>query len=333
VKDETVSCQPLTRPRLSIVIPTYNRPEKFNQLLRSIANSSPKHEYEVIVVDDSSTSTIIDEDTKQSLGLRLHVVRNPTRSFISKAKNLGWRIAQGEYVFFIDDDNVLPKGTIETLESKLDNDPSIGALMPVVYYEKRPQIAWVYAAPFSKGRWGFELIARNTEAGTKRWPELLPTDALPNAFVIRRSILEQLGGFEESLPINSSCDFCQRVKNSGHGVYALTTAVIYHDVTPPGVPGYWAEHAAVDIGRRYYEVRDWFNLMSMLHQGESLLPVQELLRSLPFLIEVGLGVLMHPSQTGKRILPVYSAMLRGLIDGVRIAARPTNGIDTSLLSR
>ncbi len=323
----------MNHPRISIVIPTYNRREKLNLLLRSIVSSSPEDEYEVIVVDDSPTRTIIDEDTKQSLGLRLHLVRNPTRSFISKAKNLGFRCAHGDYVFFIDDDNVLPKGTIETLSSKLDHDPHIGALMPAVYYEKRREIAWVYAAPFSKGRWSFELIGRNIETDKKQWPELISTDALPNAFMVRKPILEQLGGFDESLPINSSCDFCQRVKESGYKVFALTTTRIYHDVTPPNIPGYWAEHAAVDIERRYYEVRDWFNLMSRLHHGESLLPVKELVRSLPFLVEVGFGLLLHPAITGKRVLPAYGAMLRGLIDGMKIAARQTIGIDTSLLSR
>ena len=323
----------MNQPRLSIVIPTYNRREKLNQLLRSIAESSPNYEYEVIVVDDSPTSTIVDEDTKQSLGYRLHLVRNSTRLFISRAKNLGWRHGQGDYIFFIDDDNVVPKGTIEILSSKLDQDPHIGALMPAVFYEKRLQLAWVYATPFSKGRWSFELIGRNTEAGKKQWPEILSTDALPNAFMVRKLILEKLGGFDESLPINSSCDFCQRVKKSGYKVYALTSAVIYHDVTPPNIPGYWAEHATIDVERRYFEVRDWFNIMARLHHGESFLPLKELVRSLPFLTEVGLGVLMHPSKTGKRVLPTYGAMIRGLIDGMKIAARQTNGADTSLLSR
>lgn len=287
----------------------------------------------MIVVDDSPKGTIIDKDTERSLASRLSLSRNPTRCFISKAKNLGWRCAQGDYIFFIDDDNVLPKGTIEALSSKLDHYSHIGALMPVAYYEKRRQIAWVYAAPFSKGRWGFELVGRNIEAARKPWPELLSTDALPNAFMVRKSILEQVGGFDESLPINSSCDFCQRVKKSGYKVFALTTARIYHDVTTPNIPGYWAEHAGVDIERRYYEVRDWFNLMARLHSGESLLPLKGLARSLPFLAEVGLGLLIHPSTAGKRVLLTYRAMFLGLMDGMKIAARPAKEIGASLLSR
>jgi GT2 family glycosyltransferase len=302
---------------VSVVIPTYNRKEKLNRLLRSIGDDSHETEFEVIVVDDSEPESMIDQDVKVALGDKLRIIKNPKRSFISRAKNIGWRQAKGEYVFFVDDDNVLPKSTMERLQLKLDSSPHVGALMPVVYYEKRRDLVWVYAAPFAPGKWKFQLIGRNTVERTKPVQELLPTDALPNASMIRRSILEEVGGLDESLPINSSCDLCQRIKRAGFETSALTAASIYHDVSVPGTMGYWAEHAAEDSARRYYEVLDWFNLMSRLHREDQLLILKQFLRSMQFMLPVAAGILVHPTRKKQSVISIYILMLKGLRDGIR----------------
>ncbi|HZW55959.1 MAG TPA: glycosyltransferase [Nitrososphaerales archaeon] len=307
-------------PKISFVIPTYNREKKLNRLLESIAISEIKSKYEVIVVDDSECETPIDGHIHSSLGDRLRLIRNVRRRFISSAKNIGWKNAQGKYVFFVDDDNVLPEGTVDTLSETLDANTKIGALMPVVYYEKKRDLVWVYSAPFVKGRWKFNLIGRNELEKEKPGIQFLPTDALPNASMVRRGILEATGGFDESLPVNSSCDLCQKIKRLGYQAYALGSASIYHDVTLPGTPGYWAEHASEDYARRYYEVRDWFDLMSRLHHGEPFLPLKEFARSFLFLVPVSSGILMHPTRRKQSLRLIYLSMLRGLVDGVKISA-------------
>lgn len=307
--------------KITIVVPTFNRREKVNRLLRSIVESKIVSDYEVLVVDDSDVPLQIDPSISKDLGERLRLVRNTHRRFISTAKNIGWKQSRGEYVLFIDDDNILPSGTADILSSKLDNNKKIGALMPVVYYEKRRNLVWVYAAPFANGKWKFNLIGRNMLEKAKPSDEMISTDALPNASMIRKNVLEQVGGFDESLPINSSCDTCQKIQRMGYETYALTSASIYHDVTLPGTPGYWAEHAAEDYARRYYEVRDWFDLMARLHRGENLLVFKEVARSLSFLIPVSGGILLHPTRRKQRLLLIYGSMLKGVRDGIKVAAQ------------
>src|SRR5579875_3276313 len=153
--------------KLTIVIPTYNREAKLNALLRSILACSLTLQYDVVIVDDSEYETRIDQDIKRSLAPNLSLIHHKSRVLISKAKNIGWKKSKSEYVFFIDDDNVVPRGTIETLISRLESDSRIGALMPVVYYLRKPNVVWVYSAPFSKGRWKFDLIGRNLIETTK----------------------------------------------------------------------------------------------------------------------------------------------------------------------
>lgn len=306
--------------KITIVISTFNRREKVNRLLCSIVDSEITSSYEVIVVDDSNVPLRIDPRISKDLGEKLRLVRNPHRKFISAAKNIGWKQSRGEYIFFIDDDNILPTGTADILSSKLDSNKKIGALMPIVYYEKRRNLVWVYATPFADGKWKFNLVGRNMLEKTKPSDEMISTDALPNASMIRKDVLEEVGGFDESLPINSSCDTCQKIKRAGYETYALTSASIYHDVSLPGTPGYWAEHAAEDYSRRYYEVRDWFDLMARLHRGENLLVFKEATRSLSFLIPVSGGILIHPTRRKQSLRLIYGSMLKGLRDGIKVAA-------------
>lgn len=315
----------LAHLKLSIVIATYNRQEKLNRLLQSIVKSSFKSSYEIIVIDDSEIETKIAEENQQALTKILKVVHNPHRVFFTKARNQGWKNSHGEYILFIDDDNVLEESTIDRLTSTLDRTPRIGALMAVVYYEGRRDLVWVYATPFAPGKWRFDLMGRNTRELRRLEVELMPTDALPNGFMVRRSLVDLLGGFDESFLMSSSCDLCQRIQKSGYGTFALTTAKTYHDVTLPMTKGYWAEHASTDPERRYYDVRDWFVLMARLHQNEQLLLPKEFVRSLAFVLASIAGVLLHPAQGRKSIPSIYVSMIRGIADGMKLAATQTIG--------
>lgn len=311
------SAQHLGHSKVSIIIATYNREAKLNRLLKSIDSNLPELKPEIIIVDDSEKECRIDEENLTALTGRLQIIHNTRRVFFTRARNLGWKKARGEYIFFIDDDNILAEKTIERLSSTFDNNPRIGALMPVVYYEGRHDLVWVYSTPFAQGRWSFSLEGRNTVERRRPIAELLDTDALPNAFMVRKSVIDQIGGFDESFLMSSSSDLCQRIKELGFGTYALTTAQTYHDVTLPTERGYWAEHASTDPERRYHDVRDWFILMSRLHQGEPMLLPKEFVRSLPFILASMVGVLLHPAEGRKRILPTYISMIRGMIDGMK----------------
>ncbi len=130
--------------------------------------------------------------------------------------------------------------------------------MPGVVYHQRSELVWVHATPFRPDRWEFDLLGRNRPRQAPLERRHLPTDALPNLSVVRRSGMEAVGGFDEGFPVNSSADLCQRMKSAGRVVQADTGVLTRHYVEPPGTPGYWAEHAVVDPYRARHEVADWF---------------------------------------------------------------------------
>jgi glycosyltransferase involved in cell wall biosynthesis len=91
-------------PRISVVVPTHNRSDLLSVTLRSVLRQRDV-DLEVIVVDEAST-----DDTTAMLGRladsRVRTIRHETPRGVSTARNRGAREARGEWVAFIDDDDL-----------------------------------------------------------------------------------------------------------------------------------------------------------------------------------------------------------------------------------
>ncbi len=299
------------RPQMAVVIPTHDRPEKLRALLRSLLTAHMGRLESVVIVDDSRNPVNVAMEFPE-LPVR-HIVLEH-RAFISRAKNIGWRATRAPFVFFIDDDNVVTRDTLEQPLDTMSSSPDIGAVVPSVLYKDRPELVWVYATPFAADRWGHTLIGRNLPRNPGLEGKLFDTDAMPNAALVRREALEDIGGFQEALEVNSSADAALRLKAKGWGVLAYSGAFIYHDVEPPGRVGYWARHGATDPERVFHEVRDWFMLMRSLHAGERLFAVRATWHALGFLLPNGTTYLVRGGARGRR---AFRALVRGYLSGLR----------------
>lgn len=291
---------------VSIVVPTHNRFRKLTLLLGSIREHWIDEISDVIVVDDS------DKDLPAlDFGFNLRLSRHSRRIFISKAKNVGWKSSSSEYVCFIDDDNVITGETIKPLLDMMEKSPSLGAVMPAVYYKSKPDLVWVYATPFLNKRLALNLVGRNLPRDPALEGRVLRTDALPNASLVRRRVLEEVGGFDETLVVNSSLDLAQRIKSHGWKVVSFTGAKVYHDVEVPGKLGWWAVHGSVDPERVRYELRDWFLIMRKLHHGGALVRIAFAIDALRFAAPNLLAYLVRGSDRPR----LLKSLLLGYIEG------------------
>jgi len=264
----------------------------------------------VVLVDDSEKPVDL---TKDFNSINLKQITLGRRTFISKAKNIGWRNLTSEYVYFIDDDNVVGKETIAPLLEVISRSKSIGAVMPAVLYKSRPDLVWVYATPLSsRKKLKHELIGRNEARNSALENRLLNTDALPNASIVRRNALQSVDGFDETLVVNSSMDLCLRLKANGWKVFSYTGGFVYHDVEPPGRLGWWAIHGAVDPGRVRYEIRDWFILASRLHRNEKFFRIQVVIAS-RFVVPNLLAYFVR----GHERIRLARSLITGYVEGVR----------------
>jgi GT2 family glycosyltransferase len=305
--------------RITVVIPTHERKRQLFALLGSIRDHYTPEIDSIVVVDDSREPSDL-TSAFPSLSLR-HIVL-PDRVFISKAKDVGWRCAETEFVFFIDDDNVVDADTIPTALNTITQSEEIAAVMPSVLYKSKPDLVWVYATPFSRRPPGFDLVGRNLPRNPKLEGKYYTTDALPNASIIRRNALVEVGGFNERLMINSSMDLAVRLKKRGWKVLAYSGCFIYHDVEPPGRLGWWATHGAADPQRVRYEISDWFLIMRLIRGSQSLLTVRSAFQSLRFVLPNAFAYMIR----GRARRQLISSIAKGYAEGITTSRRPLKSI-------
>lgn len=91
-------------PRISVIIPTLDRPEELRRCLESLAHQSlQRHEYEIIVVDDGGSRPL--DDVVASFRQRLQIVlHRQQRSGPGAARNTGAQYARARWLAFTDDD-------------------------------------------------------------------------------------------------------------------------------------------------------------------------------------------------------------------------------------
>jgi len=112
------------KPFLSIVIPTYNRKQLVCQAIDSALASFADHtDVEIIVVDDASEDgtdvhlfSAYDTDIRRQI---MHIIRCEKNQGVTAVKNMGADFAQGEWLLFLDSDDLLVPDTGGTVLSAL----------------------------------------------------------------------------------------------------------------------------------------------------------------------------------------------------------------------
>ncbi len=103
-------------PLFSIIIPTYNRSGLLKAALESVF-AQTINDHEIIVVDDGSTDDTV--ELAASLGGRIRFLTQANRG-PGPARNLGARHAIGEYLVFLDSDDLLFPWTLEVYRQAID---------------------------------------------------------------------------------------------------------------------------------------------------------------------------------------------------------------------
>ena len=111
-------------PKVSVIIPTYNRADTVIKTIESVLCQS-FGDFELIVVDDGST----DDTASVVVGLNDARIRYvyQENSGVSSARNLGLAKAAGEFVCFLDSDDLWPDNFLEVMMGELNQNPDYGA--------------------------------------------------------------------------------------------------------------------------------------------------------------------------------------------------------------
>jgi uncharacterized protein (TIRG00374 family) len=190
-------------PKVSVVIPTHNRPGLLGRAISSVLAQTFQN-FEVIVVDDG-TEKRAEEAVRVSHDDRIRYIKNEKSLGGGGARNVGIRAAKGEYVAFLDDDD-------EWAPEKLK--------VQMRAFEKAPEDAGFC---FSAVTNVFDDKEEDTsvEDGIKGYSEISFArfkGFLTVTLVIKKKILEEFGGFDETLPSHQDPELILRIAQKYKGI-------------------------------------------------------------------------------------------------------------------
>src|SRR5262245_38190413 len=108
-----MSAKAINRPLISVVIPVYNRARIIARALKSVQEQTHQN-WEAIVVDDGSTDDTVEIVTDLAqLDNRIRVIRQDKNRGAQAARNVGIRAARGEWVAFLDSDDLYLPNSLE----------------------------------------------------------------------------------------------------------------------------------------------------------------------------------------------------------------------------
>jgi len=238
-------------PAISVVIPAFNRADWIIPTLRSVQNQT-FGDFEVIVVDDGSTDNtaeIIAGFQADEPGIRL--IRHDTNRGVSAARNSGIAAAGGDYIAFLDSDDLWRPQKLEKQFERMENLPRAQREDTFCFthfihqWKEYPQdfVVLMKDAYVPEG----ESLPVPIPYDDNRLTRLVGTRALwhgvgSTLFAHRRAI-EKNGGFREGLGYGEDTEYVIRhIANGGMVTAVPRFLMIYRCPTDtthyPGIEGY-----------------------------------------------------------------------------------------------
>lgn len=213
------------RPDLSVVIPTFRRPDALGRTLAALeAQTLPPDRFEVLVVDDpvdDDPAAVAAVAAAERRPYRLLVLHREARG-VSAARNTGWRAAGAPVVLFLGDDILASPATLAEHVAWHERHPeeTSGVLGPVVW------AAELDVTPFM--RWlehGFQFDFGAIAGDEASWAHFYTSNGS-----VKRALLERLDGFDEhGFPFGyEDLDLGRRAADHGFRLFFNRAAVAEH---------------------------------------------------------------------------------------------------------
>lgn len=132
---------------VSIITVNYNGLADTCEMIASFRKHET-HPYEIIVVDNGSRMPEADEIKLRHPEVK--VVQNTNTGFAG-GNNAGLTVAEGNYLFFLNNDTIIKEPILETLIHRLETDPQNGGVSPMLKYSYAPDtLQYAGFTPFSR---------------------------------------------------------------------------------------------------------------------------------------------------------------------------------------
>ena len=181
-------------PVVSVIIRTYNRALMLQKAIQSVLDQTFQ-DFEIIVVNNYSTDDTI-EVVRSFNDERIRIINIRNEGIIAKSHNVGLKESHGDYIAFLDDDDLWCPEKLE---------------LQVEYLRKRPQYYLVYS-----NAWRIDencvrkglLLKSESFKGGEIFEEVVKTNFIPQLTVLmKREVYENIGFFNEDPSLNPVDDY------------------------------------------------------------------------------------------------------------------------------
>jgi glycosyltransferase involved in cell wall biosynthesis len=193
----------MSNPRVSVVIPVRNGKDYLQEALDSVLQQSFT-DLELVLIDDGSTDDDYDRYALQDERIR---VIHLTGTGVSRARNIGMAKSRGELIAFLDADDVWFPGKLKAQVRYFDEHPDVGVVFgKFIRWPALPDGGFAAASSL------IQDASRLTTAEPERsgWLYTKLLDGLlvgMNTAVVRRSVYDAIGGFNEAMRQGEDYDF------------------------------------------------------------------------------------------------------------------------------
>lgn len=189
-------------PLVSVVIPTYSRPVYLKRCIDSVLSQTYPN-IEIFVVDDNDPGTEARTETEKTMSAyeendKVTYLQHDKNKNGSAARNSGWRASHGEYITFLDDDDVIAETKIEEQVACLESlDSSWG--MCYTGYELIKEH-------------GDNQISSEKRSGNCYVDALMRTMFMGSGsnLFLRKKVVDEINGYDETFQRNQDIEFLVR---------------------------------------------------------------------------------------------------------------------------
>jgi GT2 family glycosyltransferase/tetratricopeptide (TPR) repeat protein len=219
------------RPLASIIILTWNQQPYTQKCIESVLEHTCSP-FELIVVDNGSTDGTAEYiqtiNRTHTACISVKVIANKENAGFAKGCNQGLAVFSGDYAVLLNNDVVVTSGWLTSLIRAFDDHQQLGIAGPMTNFVSGPQQV-VNPAYDTHGLGG---LVQYAEAHTSRYGgQIVPQWRIAGfCMVIRRSVIEKIGGLDERYAIGNfeDDDFCVRAHLAGFKAAVVKDCYVHH---------------------------------------------------------------------------------------------------------
>ena len=196
-------------PKVSLYIPTHNYGRYLEEAIESVLGQN-YDDWELIIIDDGSTDDTQTVLAKYKGNPRIRIYRQKNQG-LTRANNRAIKLSRGEYIIRLDADDYLDENALLVMANVLDCKPDVSLVYPDYYVVSEDG----------------ELLRLERRSKIYEEDDLLDLPSHAACAMIRKSCLNELGGYNEDIPRQDGYDLWLRLVQK-YRVYNVNLPLFYY---------------------------------------------------------------------------------------------------------